>query len=563
MRLTICLSVLLLAFTGMVGPSGAQESGGGTSSGPAAGDPEPERDAGAGVPVRFRGAILFSLDRPIGTRSIEDRAATIERRLSRVAEGDPALLDTLRVVEREDLSEIYIGEVLIKSVTTADSDGSGRTRQQMAADQALAIGEALRQEFRDRSAQALVRAALLALLATLVLVIVLAAVHRVYRRLHRAVAAKATTRAARGDGSPIGWFEPATIIRMAGSSLAVFAWLIGLIAVFIYLEQILALFPWTRGLADKMVATSRSAVATVAGGLVGYLPKLLNIAIILVVARFVLRLLRVAFDRIADGRLALAGFYPEWSKTTYSLARFFVIAIAATMVFPYLPGAGSEGFRGISVFVGLLVSLGAASAVANVIAGVVLTYMRPFRIGDRVRIADALGDVVSANLLLVRVRTSHNVDIAIPNSLVLGNHIINFSTNASSHGLVLHTSVTIGYDVPWRKVHELLVAAARRTPAILADPAPFVLQTALGDYAVAYELNACTGTAHGMAETHSRLHEAIQDVFNEAGVEILSPAYSALRDGNRSTVPQDHLPRNYLAPSFNLFGRWVRGDRNA
>lgn len=559
MRPFVVPGILIATLLVAVGSASGQEPAPGTAAASAADHPELQDRAGEAVAVRFRGSTLFVLQHPIGTRSLADRAAMIERRLARVAEGDPALLDTLRVVEREDLSEIYLGDVLIKTVTAEDSAGSGRTRQQMAADQALAIGEALRKEFRDRSAQALIRSALLALLATVVTGAALAGLRWIHRRLHGSIVAKAHALPARRGRRPLGLLEPSTIVRLAGAGLGLVTWLVVLITIYVYLEQILSLFPWTRGFADRMVAASRTAIATVAGGLVGYLPKLLNIIVILVVARIALRMLRAMFDRVADGRVTLSGFYPEWAKTTYSLARFFVIAIAATVIFPYLPGAGSEGFRGISVFVGLLVSLGAASAVANVIAGVVLTYMRPFRIGDRVKIADALGDVVSANLLVVRVRTSHNVDIAIPNSLVLGNHIINFSANARTAGLVLHTTVTIGYDVPWRRVHELLAAAARRTPGILAEPPPFVLQTALGDFSVSYELNAFTDTANGMAETYSRLHEAIQDEFNAAGIEIMSPSFTALRDGNRSTIPEEHLPRNYQAPSFNLFGRWVRG----
>ncbi|HET9869504.1 MAG TPA: mechanosensitive ion channel family protein, partial [bacterium] len=204
------------------------------------------------------------------------------------------------------------------------------------------------------------------------------------------------------------------------------------------------------------------------------------------------------------------------------------------------------------VFLGVLLSLGSGSAVANSVAGIILTYMRPFQVGDRVMIGDTMGDVAEKNLLVTRIQTIKNEVVTIPNSMVLGNHMINYSSPATRQGLILHTAVTIGYDVPWRKVHELLTAAALSTPDLLAEPKPFVLQTSLGDYSVAYELNAYTDRPHRMAGIYSDLHQAIQDQFNQAGIEILSPQYAALRDGNRSTVPEAHRPGGYRAPGFRV-----------
>jgi small-conductance mechanosensitive channel len=156
-------------------------------------------------------------------------------------------------------------------------------------------------------------------------------------------------------------------------------------------------------------------------------------------------------------------------------------------------------------------------------------------------------------LLITRVRTIKNVDVTIPNAMVLSSHIVNYSSSATHRGLILHTTVTLGYDVPWRKVHEALIAAARATEGVIEDPAPFVLQTALNDYNVAYELNAYTNRASEMASLYSKLHQNMQDKCNEAGIEILSPLYAAVRDGNHSTIPEDHLPKSYQAPGWRLF----------
>jgi small-conductance mechanosensitive channel len=352
--------------------------------------------------------------------------------------------------------------------------------------------------------------------------------------------------------------SPETVAGTTRSFVATVAWLIALLLVYFYLEFTLSLFPWTRGIADSMVQTSRGAVIGALTSLAGYLPSLLNIIVIVFIARLALKILRRLFEQVQAQRINLPNFYPEWALPTYSLVRFFLLAVSAVMIFPYLPGSGSEGFKGVSVFVGLLISLGAASAIANLIAGIVITYMRPFKVGDRVKIADAVGDVMSKDLFVVRVRTTKNVDITIPNSLVLANHIINYSSSADSAGLVLHTTVTIGYDVPWQQVEQLLLAAARKVEGILAEPEPYVLQTSLDDFFVSYELNAYTNRPNEMARLYSRLHTEIQNSFNEAGVEIMSPYYAAVRDGNRAALPDEHLPKDYRTPGFNVFSQILR-----
>ena len=222
-------------------------------------------------------------------------------------------------------------------------------------------------------------------------------------------------------------------------------------------------------------------------------------------------------------------------------------------MFPYLPGSSSPAFRGISIFLGVMLSPGSPSAAANLIAGTILTYTRAFRLGDRVRIADTVCDVVERNLLATRVQTIKNELVTVPNAMVLGSHITNFSSAAAGgYALILHTTVTIGYDAPWRTVHELLICAALGTSGILPDPAPFVLQTALDDFYVHYEINGYTHEPTRMAAIYAELHQRIQDCFNDAGVEIMSPHYSSLRDGNHIAIPDSYLPKEYSAPSFRV-----------
>jgi small-conductance mechanosensitive channel len=210
----------------------------------------------------------------------------------------------------------------------------------------------------------------------------------------------------------------------------------------------------------------------------------------------------------------------------------------------------------------LLLSLGSTAAVSNLVAGVVLTYMRPFRVGDRVRIADTTGDVLEKTLLVTRIRTIHNEDITIPNAMVLASHIVNFSSTARELGVILHPSVTIGYDAPWRKVHELLLAAADGTDGITKDPRPFVLQTSLDDSYVSYQLNAYTDRPNAIHLTYARLHENIQDAFNAAGVEIMSPHYAALRDGNRVTIPEPNRVADGRVRAFQVETRRPNDERS-
>jgi small-conductance mechanosensitive channel len=279
------------------------------------------------------------------------------------------------------------------------------------------------------------------------------------------------------------------------------------------------------------------AVERLVIALIAYLPDLLVIIVVILLARFVLHLLKIVFDGIAAKRIRLPGFYPEWSGTSYSLLRILIIALTMVIIFPYLPGSGSPAFQGVSIFLGVLFSLGSTSAVANVVAGIVITYTRAFKIGDRVKISNTEGDVMERSTFVTRIRTPKNVEVSIPNASVLSNHIINYSTQAKHAGLTLHTNVTIGYDVPWPRVHELLLEAAGKTERIEKEPAPFVLQTALDDFFVEYELNAITREPGQKQQTYSDLHANILDAFTAAGVEIMSPHYQARRDGSKAALP--------------------------
>jgi small-conductance mechanosensitive channel len=257
---------------------------------------------------------------------------------------------------------------------------------------------------------------------------------------------------------------------------------------------------------------------------------LLFIAVLGVVVHYLLRLTRFLFSEIERGRIAISWFYPDWSQPTFNIVRVLVVVCAVIVAFPYIPGSNSLAFQGVSVFFGVLLSLGSSSAISNVIAGVLLTYTRAFKVDDVVTIGESTGVVTAVSMFVTNVRTFRNEEISIPNATVLSAHVTNFSKAAREDGLFLHTSVTIGYSTPWRQVEALLLMAAERTPGLRRDPAPYVLQTELSDFYICYELHVATSNPQRMRRAYSELHQNIQDAFNEYGVQIMSPHYEADRD---------------------------------
>lgn len=326
--------------------------------------------------------------------------------------------------------------------------------------------------------------------------------------------------------------------------------LLTLTVIYFYVVFFLGFFPITRGLNQELFAYVMQPVSRMVLALIAYAPNLFLLVLIAVSAFYAIRFARFFFTEIQAGKISLPGFFPDWALPTHRIVSFIIIAFAAIIMFPYLPGSDSEAFKGVSLFIGFLVSLSSSTVLANVVAGLVVTYTRPFAVGDRVKIADTVGDITSISLLVTRIKTTKNVEITIPNGMVLASHIINYSAGARAGGVVLHTSVTIGYDVPSAKVEGMLVEAAIRTGRIMETPAPYVLQTSLEDFYVSYEINAFTEHPESMATIYSDLHRNIQHVFFENGVEILSPHYRAVRGGADAAIPPGFVPADFERPSI-------------
>jgi small-conductance mechanosensitive channel len=319
-----------------------------------------------------------------------------------------------------------------------------------------------------------------------------------------------------------------------------------------YVPAVLSVFPQTAAFAMRLIGSVLTPLQAAWSAVVDYLPNLVLVIIIAIGARLVLRAVRGFFDAMRAGTVQISNFDPEWATPTFQIVRVLLIALAFAVMFPYLPGANSDAIKGVSIFLGVLLSFGSSAAISNLMAGMALLYSRAFHVGDWVRIGAVEGAVISRSLLVTRLRTPKNVEISVPNGVVLAGPIENYTAQAQSGKLILHTTVTIGYDAPWRTVHELLIAAALATANIERDPAPFVLQTGLGDFNVSYQINAFTRRAELQPAIYGELHRNIQEKFNAAGVEIMSPNFHALRDGNTVTIPASQHPPGYRPPAFRV-----------
>jgi small-conductance mechanosensitive channel len=300
-----------------------------------------------------------------------------------------------------------------------------------------------------------------------------------------------------------------------------------LVLVYLYLSYVLELFPWTRPVSRGLFDLVLDPLRVMGSAFIRDIPDLVFLAILIVVTRYVLRLAKLFFAGIEQGRIKVASLDSELAQPTYRLIRLLILVFALVVAYPYIPGSESEAFKGISILLGVMFSLGSTSVISNVIAGYTMIYRRAFRIGDRIQIGDIIGDVLERKLLVTRLRSVKNEEIVIPNTVILNSNIVNYSALAKDRGLILHTTVGIGYETPWRQVEAMLRMAAGRTPGLLAEPKPFVLQKALGDFCVTYEINAYCNRANDMIDIQADLHRNILDVFNEYGVQIMTPAYVA------------------------------------
>ena len=505
--------------------------------------PEPVKTSG--YPVVFGDQTLFYIGTVKGFPP-EERAKEIAERVKKVAEDHRIPVTSLTTsTYHHPITLITAGHELVMAVLDEDGIVEGRTRQELAADYSQKLKTAIEKYREERSLKRILTGALFALITTFVLIALLVLLNKFYRKARAWVHGWINSKRISLHIQSVELIQTERIETIFAGTMKILRVLIVLLLIYAYVHVGLSLFPWTQAFASQLLNHVLVPLKTIGNAVLGHVPNLLFIAIIVLITVYVLKLMSLFFKEIERGAIAFKGFYPEWAKPTYRICRLLVIAFAAVMAFPYIPGSDSPAFKGISIFLGVVFSLGSTSFIANILAGYTLTYRRVFKIGDRVKIADFVGDVVETRLQVTHLRTIKNEEIIVPNSMIVTSHVINYSSLAKEKGLILHTTITIGYDAPWRQVHAMLLMAAEKTQGLLQEPAPFVLQTSLDDFYVSYELNAYTDQPREMAKIYSELHRNIQDTFNEYGVQIMSPSYWS--DPNQAkVVPKE---RWYVPPA--------------
>jgi len=309
--------------------------------------------------------------------------------------------------------------------------------------------------------------------------------------------------------------------------LKVLKYVIMAFQLFITIPIVFSLFPATEHIASTIFGYILTPLKNIFWGIVDYIPNLFTIVIICIVNRYVLRGLKFFASMIDMGKLVIPGFYEDWAKPTFNILRFLLYAFTLAIIFPLLPGSDSKFFQGISVFVGVIFSLGSSSAIGNLVAGLVMTYMRPFKIGDRIQIQGSIGFVVEKSLMVVRIKTHKNEYITFPNMMILSSNIINYNTSSDEdeEGLILYADITFGYNTPWQLVHEVLIEAALATDHVLASPKPFVLQTAMDDFYCRYQINCYTKKVAKVPRIYSQLYQNLQNGFHARGIDMTAAHY--------------------------------------
>jgi small-conductance mechanosensitive channel len=485
-----------------------------------------------GYPVIPFKDTLFLIYSRVGSVPASVRAAYISSQLRTVAKDYSINPDSIMVATDGGFKDIIYKEKILLAVTHEDALWNNISQDSLAKQYCGTIVSVIKKYRESVSFKTILTAVIFSLVVLVSFIFIIRLIRYLFRKLDNNLIPKIHL--------PEKWqiikdFDTIHQERRTKILLILSKFLRFVIYFFLTIITILLIFnivPQTKPIGETLLRYILDPLRNIGIALVKYVPNLITIIIIIFLFRLVIRLFRYFSREISSGGLNIPGFYPEWSKPTFVIVRFFLIILMIVFIFPFLPGSNSDAFKGISVFIGLVISISSTSIIGNLLAGLVITFMRSFKIGDSIKIGENTGIVIEKSAFVTRIRTYKGEFINIPHSNILASHIVNYSASAADDKLILYTTITIGYDVPWQKVHAMMINAALVTGYILKEPAPFVLQTSLNDYHISYQLNAYTRNPEIQPQIYSELHQNIQNKFNEAGVEILSPMYNAVRDGN-------------------------------
>lgn len=494
-----------------------------------------------GVPVIIGNDTLFRVYAQRGGLSPADRVNDIQKALLKIGESYSVRMDSVHIYDTETVTDIMYGKKVIAGFTDIDGLWQNMSRQELANHYLPVITETIVELRKINSIQQVMKRVLLFILVVIAQYFLLRLTSYLFKKLKRRIIWVKQNKLKSISIKEYEFLDTHRQGRLLLFFTNLLKWLVIIIQLAITIPILFSIFPQTEDFALKIFSYIFEPVASILRSMVNYLPKLFTILVIFFCFKYLVKGVQYLAKEIETERLKITGFYPDWAQPTFNIVRFLLYAFMIAMIYPNLPGAESDVFQGISVFVGIIVSLGSTTVIANVMAGLVITYMRPFRIGDRIKLNDTTGNVIEKTPFVTRLRTPKNEVVTIPNSFIMSSHTTNYSESARQNGLIIHTNVTYGYEVPWRQVHELLVRAALATPGVMQNPKPFVLETELHDYYPIYQINAYIKDADKLAQIYSDLYQNIQDLSNEAGIELMSPHYYAGRDGNASTLPPEYV----------------------
>ena len=494
-----------------------------------------------GIPVIVEGDTLYYLFAKRGGHTPQQRAEMNAAAITELGKRFNLQPDSVYIESSDIVTDLMYGNKVLSSFTDQDVLWEGCSRDQLAAAKRKVIVDKLKVMKDEHSLWQLGKRVLYFILVIVGQFLLFKLTIWLFNKLKARIQRLKDTKL-----KPISIQDYELLDTQKQVNLLVFLasllrYAVMLLQLILTVPLLFAIFPQTKDLAYKLFSYIWEPIKSIFLGIVEYIPNLFTIFVIWLAVKYLVRLVRYLASEIQSERLKIGGFYADWAMPTFHIVRFLLYAFMIAMIYPYLPGSKSGVFQGISVFVGLIVSLGSSTVIGNIIAGLVITYMRPFKLGDRIKLNDTTGNVIEKTPLVTRIRTPKNEVVTIPNSFIMSSHTVNFSQSARDYGLIIHSEVSIGYDIPWRKTHQLLIEAALNTPGVVDDPRPFVLETSLQDYYPVYQVNAYIKDANQLAQVYSDLHQNIQDRFNEEGIEIMSPHYIATRDGSETTIPKDDL----------------------
>jgi len=489
-----------------------------------------------GYPVIAHADTLFHIKNKLGSLSASERAQRISSKVEALSEDLLFVPDSLITVDDSTfIGIVYKGDILL-SLSKADADSVHMDRGVMAKTYQKIIVNNISKYRQETNLSELLKRAGLGFLIILVLGICIFFLNKYSNRFNSWLSFKLHKRIGHIKIKDYELIDRRRELLLISKFLNLIKIFVILLLIYLTLPIIFRLFPWTKSWSDSLIGFVLNPLKNIFSALIDFVPKLITIAVIVVVFHYVKRAIKFLAYEIETERLKISGFYPDWAKPTFNIIKILLNAFMLVMIWPYIPGSDLAIFKGVSVFLGILISFGSSSAISNGVAGMVITYMRPFKIGDVVKIGDTTGAVLEKSLLVTRVRTIKNEIITIPNSAILNGNTVNYTSMSVNEGLIIHSTLTLGYDIPWTTIHELLIGAALATEGVIKEKSPFVLQTSLDDWYVSYQINAHINNPGIMAVIYSELHRNIHEAFDKAGVEIMSPHYQAIRDGNESTV---------------------------